>query len=160
MRLCKSGKILNWKYQFKKFTMNKISVSILFLFFIVFTSCQQKSKDIKLGDLKEVCDYVNAADIVLDEMIAFKKEHPKDVALGFRSIMVGDPIGEYKSEYTAQYQALMDKFTEIEEAGARKYTSKELNECSGLEKLLIKRDSAFKSIEVTQDMINEVLKKK
>ena len=139
--------------------MKKLAVVMLVLSITFFLSCKQKAKDIKLNDLKGVCDYIEAGSIIVDEMIEIKKEHPRDIALGFRSIFVGDPIGVFKSENTVKYQALKDKLEEIGKAAEKKFTEKEVLECDGFKKFIEKKDSAFKSIEVTPEMIKEAQKK-
>jgi hypothetical protein len=125
-----------------------------------FLSCKQKAKDVKLNDLKGVCDYIDAGEIIADEMIELKKQHPRDIALGFRmAVAVDDPIGEFKSEYTVKYQALKDKLEDIGKAAEKKFTEKEVKECDGFKKFLVKRDSAFLYIEITPDMIKDFQKK-
>jgi len=157
MKYFKAKKIY---YIAKKINMKNLVVTMLLVSITFFLSCKQKAKDIKLNDLKSACDYIDAGGIIADEMIELKKQHPRDIALGFRmAVAAGDPIGEFKSEYTSKYQALKDKLADIGKAAEKKFTEKEVQECDSFKKFLVKRDSAFEFIEITPDMIKGLEKK-
>jgi hypothetical protein len=108
-----------------------VFVSILFAS-LVLSGCSSDPKDIKLSDLKSACDYVDAAEKIIDATIDFGKNKDLD---------------NLSKEDKKEIKALQDKIEEIGEAAEKKYTRTELNECKSFERIKEKAEDASKIFE-------------
>tara|TARA_B110000305_G_C19303934_1_gene570538 strand:- start:436 stop:768 length:333 start_codon:yes stop_codon:yes gene_type:complete len=93
--------------------------AILLASFII-SSCGTNAKDIKLSDLDESCDYIEAMINCAEEMIAIR----------------GDKnISDLTDEVKEEFEAISDKVEDIEKACKKKYTRAEVEECSRFEEM-------------------------
>jgi len=123
-------------------------------------SCNKSSNDIKLSELNDVCDYVNAIEIVSNEMILFGKSHYKDIYAAESFIAMQDTvylseeernnririIGEFNQSYSDQFYEMRIKLNDIEKALFKKYTRKEFEDCNNYKNSASKYDSLNKLI--------------
>ena len=98
----------------------------LFMFFAVafsfmFVGCGQSASDIKLSDLDAACDYVEAFNIVADEMIEMEETY--------------ESYSDLSDEEKEHACMLKGKLRDIKKAAKKKYTRAELEECEGFEAL-------------------------
>ena len=101
-------------------------VSILFAS-LVLSGCSSDPKDIKLSDLETVCDYVDAAEKVMDAAISIGEK--KD-------------LKNLSKEDKEELKALEKKIEEIGKAAEKKFTKAEAQECKSFEKVAEKAESA------------------
>ena len=95
---------------------------------MIMVSCTEKAEDIQLSDLKTVCDYVDAMEKVSDAAIKTR----------------GDKSLEDLSQEEKNYlKVLKAKAKDIGKAAEKKYTNKEVKECSNYEIVKDKAKKAF-----------------
>ena len=142
-------------------------ITVFFVSISLFSSCKQKSEDIKVNELKEVSELLEAGIIVLDEMIELKKNHPRDIALGFNKhdeyyFIPLEPNGEFTSKHTAEFNTLIEKYNLIEDSLSSKLSSENMNNHTLDKQIDIdnmidfyedKKKIAFKPITLTPDLI-------
>ena len=90
-------------------------------FSFMFVGCGQSASDIKLSDLDAACDYVEAFNIVADEMIEMEETY--------------ESYSDLSDEEKEHAGMLKDKLRDIKKAAKKKYTRAELEECEGFEAL-------------------------
>ena len=101
----------------------------LLLISVLASGCSSDPRDIKLSDLKSACDYVDAAEKVLDAAIA-----------------IGDnkDLEKLTEADKKEIKELEDKMEEIGKAAEKKYTEAEVMECKSFERVKEKVDAAEK----------------
>ena len=127
----------------------------------LFSSCKQKSEDIKVNELKEVSEFLEAGIIVLDEMIELRKNHPRDIALGFKenkyNFLPPNPSGEFTSKHTDEFNTLIKRYILINDALSSKVVSESTQNLVKVDEMINeyedKKKIAFKPVELTPDMI-------
>ena len=107
-------------------------LSSLLCITLLLTNCSQKLEEIKLSDLKTVCDYVDAIENIFDEIIEISSKES--------SISKDDK---------EQIKSLMNKLEDINEAGGRKYTKKEMMECEGFNRI---KEKAKKNADIVRNL--------
>lgn len=90
----------------------------IFAITLLVSSCHTKPEDIKLNDLKSVCEYVEAMEQVIDADIKLMKE--RDIS------MLSDDERAYRKD-------IRKKLMEIAKAAEKKYSIAEVNECENFE---------------------------
>jgi len=165
---CKWQKKFNVWYFLKNLIMKKIKrlIIVFFVSISLFSSCKQKSEDIKVNELKEVSEFLEAGIIVLDEIIELKKNHPRDIALGFKEdkyyFLPLKPNGEFTSKHTDELNTLIEKYNLLEDSLSSKIASenmsnytldKKIDFANMIDEYENKKKIAFKSIELTPDLI-------
>ena len=87
----------------------------LLLMALLLNSCgSKKAKDINIDDLDSACEFVDALEIVADEMIAIK---------GSKS------MEELSETEKADLEALGDKLRDIDRAAGKKFEKEEAEKC-------------------------------
>jgi len=143
--------------------MKKIKrlIIVFFVSISLFSSCKQKSDDIKVNELKEVSEFLEAGIIVLDEIIELKKKYPRDIALGFKEdkyyFLPLKPNGEFISKHTDELNILFKKYNLIEDSLSSKVASESIQNLVKIDEMINeyedKKKIAFKQVELTPDMI-------
>jgi hypothetical protein len=143
--------------------MKKIKrlIIVFFVSISLFSSCKQKSDDIKVNELKEVSEFLEAGIIVLDEIIELKKKYPRDIALGFKEdkyyFLPLKPNGEFISKHTDELNILFKKYNLIEDSLSSKVASESIQNLVKIDEMINeyedKKKMAFKQVELTPDMI-------
>jgi len=106
-------------------------------------SCSKKPEDIKLSELKTSCDYVDALEIVLDKGI---------------SLFKNKKIEDFSPEEKSYLETLKIKLKQIVEAGEKKFTDLEFEECSNFKKVYEKIDEfdeKWMTVGITEEVIAE-----
>lgn len=85
------------------------------------TSCKKSALDIQASDLKSACEFVEALEALMDEMIAVKGN-----AESIESLSAADQKKQL---------ALEEKIDEISDAAEEKYPKSEAQKCSQFESL-------------------------
>jgi hypothetical protein len=143
--------------------MKKIKrlIIVFFVSISLFSSCKQKSEDIKVNELKEVSEFLEAGIIVLDEIIELKKNHPRDIALGFKEdkyyFLPLKPNGEFTSKHTDELNTLIKRYDLILEPLSSKVASESIENLVKVDEMINefedKKKIAFKPIKLTPDLI-------
>jgi hypothetical protein len=143
--------------------MKKIKrlIIVFFVSISLFSSCKQKSDDIKVNELKEVSEFLEAGIIVLDEIIELKKKYPRDIALGFKEdkyyFLPLKPNGEFISKHTDELNILFKKYNLIEDSLSSKVASESIQNLVKIDEMINeyedKKKIAFKQVELTPDII-------
>lgn len=137
-------------------------ITVFFVSISLFSSCKQKSEDIKVNELKEVSELLEAGIIVLDEMIELKKNHPRDIALGFNKhdeyyFNPLKPNGEFTSKHTDEFNTLIKRYDLIIEPLSSKVASESIENLVKVDEMINefedKKKIAFKPIKLTPDLI-------
>lgn len=115
------------------------------LFVLTFSSCQQDPSDIKISDLKTACDVIDAANLTIDEIEKFKKEHSDVYDYLYEAKIdtssVADTAGqaskrtaedEFKTAHSAdikRIEELKEKMKDLKAKADRSFTQAEAKEC-------------------------------
>jgi thioredoxin-related protein len=91
-------------------------------------SISKNADDIKLNSLTNVCDYIEALDIVMTEMVELNDKYPDEIKFIIGPVADGDVV--IHNEHTERFEVLQDRFEEIGQAAYKKYTIAEFKECS------------------------------
>lgn len=107
---------------------NTITVVVSLLFAsLVLSGCSSDPKDIKLSDLKTVCDYVDAAEKVMDAAIRIGEKRD---------------LKNFSEKDKEELKALEKKIEEIGKAAEKKFTREEAQECKSFERVAEKGEAA------------------
>jgi hypothetical protein len=111
---------------------------------IFMITCKQKPEDIKLSDMNNACDYLNAAERIIDAFLERTKwENLSDEEKEGKNVILKDPRCESCNLYISENKikeliVLADKFNDLDNAASKKYTIEELQECNDYDRLKIK----------------------
>jgi len=103
-------------------------IHFLIITTIFFCSCNsfsqkaKKAEDINVSELKFPCDYSEAMEIIVDELIELMKEE-REWSL---------------EKYSEEGNKLLDKYQEISTSFKRKYSNEDLKLCENYERLMYK----------------------
>ncbi len=93
-------------------------LAVSFLMMVASSSCKfetRKALEIELSELNSACDYVDAIELILDEMIETK----------------GDGIiGQLTETKTERMDALIEKYILVAKDAGNKFSKDELSQCS------------------------------
>lgn len=119
--------------------LNKKSFLLVLITFAII-SCSKKPEDIKLSDLKSSCDYVDALEIVIDEgLLLFKVKK----------------IEELSTEENLYLNKLYEKLEEIVEAGDKKFSESEFEECPNYDAVKEKYEKLEESSSIQEEVVEE-----
>lgn len=144
----------------KRISMKSQIVLIVTIITSILWSCKKSSSDIKLSELNEVCDYINAIEIVTNEMISYGNSHYNDIYAAESFIAMQDTvynsqeernkrikiIGEFDPKYADQFYEMRIKLIDIEKVLLKKYERKEFKECDNFKNVVSKYDSLNKLV--------------
>ena len=111
---------------------------------ILLITCKQEPEDIKLSDMNNACDYLNATEIIIDAILEKTKwEDLTDEEKEGDNFILKDPRCESCNLYISknkleEIKILLEKIKDLDNAASKKYTIEELKECNNFDKLKIK----------------------